>query len=61
MKDITFRLGTPYANEFVRFARAFIDQKNPRRPVCAMAYGKIDGRILYVRGTDWARAFSQAH
>ena len=50
MKDIAFQLGTPYANEFVRFARAFIDQKNPRMPVCAMAYGRIDGRILYVRG-----------
>ena len=27
MKDIAFRLGTPYANEFVRFARAFINPK----------------------------------
>ena len=60
MKDIAFRLGAPYANEFVRFARAFIDQKNPRMPVCAMAYGRIDGRILYVRGTDWVRAFELA-
>lgn len=57
MKDITFQLGTPYANEFVRFARAFIDQKNPRRLACAMAYGKIDGMTLYVRGTDGNRAF----
>ena len=57
MKDIAFRLGTPYANEFVRFARAFIDRKNPRSPVCAMVYGKIDGMTLYVRGTDWVRAF----
>ena len=60
MKDIAFRLGTPYANEFARFARAFIDQKNPRRPVCTMAHGRIDGRILYVRGTDWVRAFELA-
>lgn len=60
MKDIVFQLGTPDANTFVRFARAFIDQKNPRRPVCAMAYGRIDGRILYVRGTDWVRAFELA-
>lgn len=57
MKDIVFQLGTPYANDFVRFARAFIDQKNPRRLVCAMAYGKIDGMTLYVRGTDGNRAF----
>lgn len=57
MKDIVFQLGVPDANEFVRFARAFIDQKSPRRPVCAMAYGRIDGMTLYVRGTDWARAF----
>lgn len=57
MRDITFRLGTPDANAFVRFARAFIDQKDTRRPVCTMAYGKIDGRILYVRGTDGNRAF----
>lgn len=60
MKDIVFQLGTPYANEFVRFARAFIDQKNPRRPVCTMAYGRIDGMTLYVRGTDWVRAFELA-
>ena len=60
MKDIVFQLGTPDANAFVRFARAFIDQKNPRRPVCAMAHGRIDGRILYVRGTDWVRAFELA-
>ena len=60
MKDIVFQLGTPDANAFVRFARAFIDQKNPCRPVCAMAHGRIDGRILYVRGTDWVRAFELA-
>nr|DAX73656.1 MAG TPA: hypothetical protein [Caudoviricetes sp.] len=60
MKDIVFRLGTPYANEFVRFARAFIDQKDTRRPVCTMAHGRIEGRILYVRGTDWVRAFELA-
>lgn len=60
MKDIVFQLGTPHANEFVRFARAFIDQKNPRRLVCAMAYGKIDDRILYARGTDGNRAFELA-
>ena len=60
MKDIVFQLGTPYANDFVRFARAFIDQKNPRRLVCAMAYGKIDGMTLYVRGTDGNRAFELA-
>ena len=57
MKDIVFQLGVPDANEFVRFARAFIDQKSPRRLVCAMAYGKIDGMTLYVRGTDGNRAF----
>lgn len=57
MKDIVFQLGVPDANEFVRFARAFIDQKSPRGPVCAMAYGRIDGMTLYVRGTDWVRAF----
>ena len=60
MKDIVFQLGTPDANAFVRFARAFIDQKNPRRPVCTMAHGRIDGRVLYVRGTDWIRAFELA-
>ena len=60
MKDIVFQLGTPYANDFVRFARAFIDQKNPRMLVCAMAYGRIDGRTLYVRGTDGNRAFELA-
>lgn len=60
MKDIVFQLGVPDANEFVRFARAFIDQKNPRRPVCTMAYGRIDGRVLYVRGTDRKRAFELA-
>ena len=57
MKDIVFQLGTPYANDFVRFARAFIDQKNPPRLVCAMAYGRIDGMTLYVRGADGNRTF----
>ena len=60
MKDIAFQLGTPDANTFVRFARAFIDQKNPRRPVCTMAHGRIDGRRLYVRGPDGNRAFELA-
>ena len=60
MKDIVFQLGTPDANTFVRFARAFIDQKNPYIPVCTMAHGRIDGRRLYVRGTDGNRAFELA-
>ena len=60
MKDIVFQLGVPYANEFVRFARAFIDQKNPYIPVCTMAHCRIDGRTLYVRGTDGNRAFELA-
>jgi len=60
MKDIVFQLGTPDANTFVRFARAFIDQKNPRRPVCTMAHGRIYNGVLYVRGTDWVRAFELA-
>ena len=60
MGDIVFRLGTPDANKFVRFARAYTAQKNPRRPVCTMAHGKIDGKMLYVRGTDWVRVFELA-
>ena len=60
MKDIVFQLGTPDANTFVRFARAFIDQKDTRRPVCTMAHGKIYNGVLYVRGTDWVRAFELA-
>lgn len=56
MKDIVFRLGTPFANDFVRFTRAYIDQKNLRR-VLTMAHGRIDGKMLYVRGTDGNRAF----
>ena len=59
MKDITFQLGTPYANEFVRFARVFIDQKNPRR-MLTMAHGKIDGKVLYVQGVDNYCAFELA-
>lgn len=59
MKDINFRLGTPFANDFVRFARAYIDQKNPRR-MFTMAHGKIDGKVLYVQGVDNYRAFELA-
>ena len=59
MKDIVFQLGTPYANDFVRFARAYIDQKNPRR-MFTMAHGKIDGKVLYVQGVDNYRAFELA-
>lgn len=59
MKDITFQLGTPFANDFVRFARAYIDQKNPRR-MFTMAHGKIDGKVFYVQGVDNYRAFELA-
>lgn len=59
MKDINFRLGTPFANDFVRFARAYIDQKNLRR-VLTMAHGRIDGKMLYVQGADNYRAFELA-
>jgi|GEM_PF-4822139 len=59
MKDIVFKLGTPFANAFVRFARAYIDQKNPRR-MFTMAHGRIDGKMLYVQGADNYRAFELA-
>ena len=59
MKNSVFQLGTPDANKLVRFARAFIDQKNPRR-VFTMAHGKIDGKMLYVQGADGYRAFKLA-
>ena len=59
MKDITFQLGTPYANDFVRFAKAYIDQKSLRQ-VLTMAHGKIDGKMLYVQGADSHRAFKLA-
>ena len=59
MKDIVFRLSTPFANEFVRFAKAYIDQKNPLQ-VLTMARGKIDGKMLYVQGADSHRAFELA-
>ena len=59
MKDINFRLSTPLANDFVRFARAYIDQKNLRQ-VLTMVHGKIDGKMLYVQGADNYRAFELA-
>lgn len=59
MKDIVFQLGTPDANTFVRFAKAYIDQKSLRQ-VLTMAHGKIDGKMLYVQGADSHRAFKLA-
>ena len=59
MKDIVFQLGTPDANMFVRFAKAYIDQKSLRQ-VLTMAHGKIDGKMLYVQGADSHRAFKLA-
>lgn len=59
MKDINFQLSTPFANEFVRFAKAYIDQKN-RLQVLTMAHGRIDGKMLYVQGTDRNKVFELA-